>query len=162
MALTYTTIAAVGRRLKGRLGVQSLPGGYGPAVLDDELIDQVGEQVEARINARLRSLYKIPLQSSHPVLASITEKLIVCELMSSQALGEEQLLVGSNGQARGDRSYAGVMCAQGAAELDLLLSGQVSLDGETLATGEEATPTSSRNVSLASKRTPGVAEAVEW
>lgn len=126
--LLYTTKEAIANRLRGRLtvGGPSLP--FGPTTVDDNLIRQVGEQVEARVNAKLKGVYRLPLIGSHPVLTSAVEKLILCELLPVHSVEEEQSISSNQGV---DRSYVGLVCRQGKAELEEILSGAIALEGES-------------------------------
>lgn len=151
--LTLTTREAIANRLRGRLSVGGGQLPFGPSTVDDNLIEQVGEQVEARVFAKLRTIYKLPLTAVHPVLASIVEKLVVCDLMGVHFVGAE----GSSADG-----FGRMMCDQGAKELEAILSGEVKLEGESpLETGDTATPFSS-NLTIRRSRTSGAAEAIQW
>ena len=151
MTLTYTTTDAIARVLRGRLTVDNVftPGSND---VDADLIDQKGDQVEARINSRLSSVYRLPLTLSDPtaaaLMASVTEKLICCELLPVYYPDMSDITTGT-GTGQFDR-YAANCCKAGAAELDLILSGVVTLEGEELAAGESAVL--SRNVTVAGER----------
>lgn len=157
MTLLYTTTDAIARRLRGRLQVGGLDLPFQPTNVDDDLIDQIGSQVEAKVNARLRSIYKLPLSGTHPLLAGIVEKFVCGEILTTHMMGAEQ--VAGNG---GDRSYAGFLLREAKEELDAIASGDIPLDGEILSTGEESANSNARNVTLAGKRTVGAAEGVVW
>jgi hypothetical protein len=159
MALLYTTTDAIARRLRGRLQVGGLDLPFQPTNVDDDLIAQIGDQVEAKVNARLRAVYKVPLSGQHPILAGIVEKLTCGEILATHMMGEEQITTGGNPS---DRSYAGFLIRDAQKDLDAIASGDIPLDGETLATGDEAANSNARNVTLARKRTPGTAEGVVW
>lgn len=125
MPLTYTTIDAIALRLKGRLRVGGSPVAFGSTVADPALIEQVGTQVESRVNAQLRQIYKLPLRKTqHPELASIAEKLTIAELVPVYYYGQEPSLDGSFGRLMKD---------QGEKELTDLGSGDVILEGEIFA-----------------------------
>ena len=144
---TYTTIAAVGNRLRGRLQVSG-GGLFEPTVVDNGLIEQVLQQVEARMNAQLGRRYRLPLRSTHPVLASIAEKLCICDLMGTHFIGDGQNEPGG---------YGRLMCSQGAAELQEVLAG--GLAGEKV--GVVAVGAIS-NYSRSRLRFAGDAEAIDW
>jgi hypothetical protein len=59
--LLYTTKEAIANRLKGRLTVGGSQVPFAPTTVDNNLLEQVGLQVEARVNARLGTVYKLPL-----------------------------------------------------------------------------------------------------
>jgi len=131
MVLTYTTVEAIALRLRGRLSVSASPGNFGPVQVDPQLIDQVGTQVESRINAQLSKVYRLPLRAAHPILASITEKGVLCELLAVHSVIPDQA---SGGVAA---SYRDLACRQFDAELQALLARSVELEGEIFATGTE-------------------------
>jgi hypothetical protein len=149
--LTYTTKTAIANRLRGRLTVGGPAVPFQPTTIDDNLIEQVGEQVEARVNARLGTIYQLPLLQSQPLLASIVEKGVICELMGVHFVGQEGTEAGGFGR---------LMCSQFDQELTALLAGSVTLTGEVAINPAEATK--SANLTLARPRTPGAAEAVQW
>jgi len=129
MALTYTTTEAIALRLKGRLQLAGTPTPFGNTVADPALIEQVGTQVEARVNGVLRGVYRFPLRSvAHPELSSVVEKLVCCELLPIYYYGMENSTDGGQGR---------LMCDQGKAELAALASGQTVLLGEALLGQEE-------------------------
>lgn len=122
MVLIYTTEAAIARRLKGRLQIGGTASPFGEQVIDPDLITQIGEQVEARVNAKLKQIYKFPLVStSHPELASIVEKMAIAELVPVYFSGNDSDQISNYGQ---------LMAAQGGTELEAIASGDVQLDGE--------------------------------
>lgn len=151
MPLTYTTTEAIARVLRGRLTVDTV---FTPGSIDVDtgLINQKGGQVEARINSRLSSVYRLPLALSDPtttaLLASLTEKLICCELLPVYYPDMSDITTGT-GTGQFDR-YAANLCKAGANELDLILSGIILLEGEELAAGEDAVL--SRRVTVAGQR----------
>ena len=151
MPLTYTTTDAIARVLRGRLTVDNVFT-QGSTDVDADLIDQKGGQVEARINSRLSSVYRLPLSLSDAttasLMASITEKLICCELLPVYYPDMSDITTGT-GTGQFDR-YAANLCKAGANELDLILSGAITLEGEELAAGESAVL--SRNVTVAGQR----------
>lgn len=151
MPLTYTTIEAIANRLRGRAVVGGAQSPFGPSTVDDNLLRQVGEQVEARVEARLRQVYRLPLQGSHPILASIVEKGVLCELLGVHSMGQQPTEQGS---------FGALMCRQFNDELAEVISGAINLQGEVLAGGGGSVPLS--NITLARQRRPGPAEAVEW
>lgn len=157
MALLYTTKEAIANRLKGRLVVGGSQVPFQPTTVDDNLLEQIGEQVEARVKARLKTVYRLPLTSDHSVLASVVEKGVICELMGTHFVGQEGSEEGGFGR---------MMCSQFASELNDIINGTIGLDGETLATGSEV-PIAS-NLTIAGQRAPIVsptrqdAGTVQW
>jgi phage gp36-like protein len=151
--LTYTTKEAIANRLRGRLVVGGTQVPFAPTTVDDNLIEQVATQVEALVDAKLKTVFRMPLTGTHAVLSSIVEKLVICEIMPTH---EQQ----NGGYGSQPKSFREIICAQGAAELEEVLSGMVPLDGEALAS--TGTTPISTNLTLAAKRTPGAAEAVQW
>lgn len=120
--MAYTTVDAIGRRVRGRLQIGGgAPSAFGATLVDDDLLGQILEQVTARIDARLKKIYQFPLLRSHPELASVSEKLCICELMGVHFTGQE---------ASDDANYGKMMCKQGDAELELIASGELPLEGE--------------------------------
>jgi hypothetical protein len=127
MSLTYTTKEAISNRLRGRLTVGGPQVPFAPTTVDDNLIVQVGEQVESRVNAQLKTVYKLPLKTpTNPILASIVEKGVICELMGTHYVGQE---------ANPQDGYGRMMCKQFQAELAEVVTGAIALDGEVPATG---------------------------
>jgi hypothetical protein len=154
MSLTYTTKEAIANRLEARLQVGGAAATFGKRVVNDNLIEQVGEQVEARVNARLKAVYTLPLSGPHPALASVVEKLVICEIIGVYAI--EQL--DTVGRATGDGGgFGSLMCRQGADELEAILSGTIVLEGETtLSGGDSSTLVGSTTVAVkVGKRTSG-------
>lgn len=151
MALKYTTTDAIGLRLTGRLLVDSSPSAFGQTEVNSDLIDQVGAQVEARVDAEIRKVYEFPLRTnSQPLLASIVEKLTICEIIGTYFYGKAE---------SDDGGYGKLMCSQGMAELMAIGAGEVVLDGEL----PRSSPVNfSSSFSRAQLRNPGIAEGVNW
>ena len=164
VTLTYTTADNIARLLRGRAEVDNVFV-TGTVDVDHDLINQKGQQVEARVNAQLSSLYVLPLSladtSTQRLMASIVEKLIVCELLPIYYPDLTDITTSGGGQF--DR-YAANMCKLGQSELQALLSSAITLEGETLAGGEEAVI--SKNVTVAGRRTTltdrSDAGAINW
>jgi hypothetical protein len=127
MSLTYTTKEAIANRLRGRLTVGGPQMPFAPTTVDDHLIVQVGQQVESRVNAQLKAVYKLPLKTpTNPILASIVEKGVICELMGTHYVGQE---------ANSQDGYGRMMCKQFQEELAEVIGGAIGLEGEISATG---------------------------
>lgn len=85
--LKYTTIANIARRLRGRLNVvtdsNSLSNAGGGTV-DKQLILQVAQQIESKLDIALGQIYKLPIPQNANValqiIGAIAEKLIVSEI----------------------------------------------------------------------------------
>lgn len=164
MALLYTTKEAIANLLRGRLvvGGQQFP--FGPTTIDDNLIEQIGAQVEAKLNAQLKTVFTLPLANpTSPILASIVEAGILCRLLPTHATGDE---LPTSGDVGVDRSFAGFYCKAYSAELQTLLSGTIALTGELPAVVPSSTIAS--NLTLAGQRAPIVsptridAGSIKW
>ena len=155
--LTYTTTEAVGRRLRGRLETDGPLLAYGNPVVDPDLIEQVGAQVESRVEAKLRTVYKLPFKSVSPIVASIVEKLILCELIPVHFAAE--LASNADSPLLG---FAGLMCKQGGKELGELLSGEVTLSGEDLVSGGGSALSGGLTVAKQRNVRPLGAESIKW
>lgn len=119
MTLQFTTKEAIAARLRGRLQLGGPAATLGGQVVDEDLIYQVGRQIESRVVAALRQIYQLPLrQTTHPELASIVEKLAIAELLPV------------HDQAEAATEFARLMYKQGSDELADLASGNVMLEGE--------------------------------
>ena len=85
----YTSLDAIARRLRGRLNV-NITSNTGQLVnaasgtVDGELISQVGEQIETKLELALGQIYETPVpqtaSTSLQILGAIAEKLIVSEI----------------------------------------------------------------------------------
>jgi phage gp36-like protein len=108
----------------------------GNTVVDDDLLDQVGTQIEAKVNLYLQKAYTLPLSLPQPVVSEIVEKLVICELFDTLTLGGE----GKEGDAYCDDA------------MGLLLS---ITNGElVLNTEQETEPnTIAQNVTVVQRRT---------
>lgn len=155
MALTYTLTSNIQQRLKGRLSIGGAQSPFGQQSVDMDLLDQIGEQVEAKVNAILRQSYVFPLKAanpaeleSRPLIAAIVEKGVICQL------ADVHFFSGEDGS-----SYGRQMCKDFAAELAAIESGQIRLPGEVLLTTNTLADS---NYSGYAQRRPGVAEAVIW
>jgi hypothetical protein len=150
----YTTKEAISDRLRGRVTVGGSPVPFAPSVADNTLIERVLGQVEARINAKLGRVYKLPLTLSDAgtaqLLASVTEKLACCEILMVHSSGDEQAVAGVVGV---DRSYTGLLCRAGKDELEAILDGSIPLAGEETQIGEDGIVSIS-NYSRSKTRSP--------
>jgi hypothetical protein len=162
--LLYTTKEAIANLLRGRLQVGGTQFPFGPTTVDDNLIEQIGAQVEAKLNAQLATVFRLPLaQPQNPILASIVEAGILCRLLPTHASGEELPTAGDVGV---DRSFAGFYCKAYNAELQALLNGTIALEGELPATEPE--PQIARNLTIAGQRAPIIsttridAGSIQW
>lgn len=112
--LKYTTPEAIARRLKNRLELRDSPPTLGQAQalgakqVDYSLYEQLGEQVEAKLDMALSMLYELPVPTTAAqalkILASIVEKFVVAEILSvhyQQTQGEG-----------GDQGYGSVLFKQ--------------------------------------------------
>lgn len=135
MSYTYTTRKDIALSLEGRFTIGGGTSQFGPPVISDQLIDKVVEQVEAKVEAVLRKVYRLPLSGPQPLVASAVEKLVLCELFITHAIGEQQITSSTQGV---DRSPAGAACRAGNNELQAIASGDVILPGETFIGGQDS------------------------
>jgi hypothetical protein len=124
MTLQFTTLAAINTRLKQRLQMGGTASAFGRSVIPDPESEQIAEQVEGRVRMRLKSKYQLPLNltdtDAQKALASIVEKLTICDLLSPNFFGDEPSDEG--GFIRSE------FCMQGQKELDELMKSYI--DGE--------------------------------
>jgi len=124
MALQFTTLAAINTRLKQRLQMGGTQAAFGKTVIADADTNQIAEQVEGRVRMRLKAKYQLPLNltdtDAQKALASITEKLTICDILAPNFMGAEPSEEG--GYIRSE------FCTQGAKELEDLMKSYI--DGE--------------------------------
>jgi hypothetical protein len=124
MTLQFTTLAAINTRLKQRLQMGGTASAFGRSVIPDLDSEQIAEQVEGRVRMRLKSKYQLPLNltdtDAQKALASIVEKLTICEILTPNFFGAEPSDEG--GFIRSE------FCMQGQKELDELMKSYI--DGE--------------------------------
>ena len=153
MALKYTTSDAIQRRLDGRLQVDGQQTTWGDSVISSELVEQIGEQVEAKIDEILRRKWVMPLTGTHPQLAMIVELGCVCQLLSQHFLSQTPSETGG---------YTPQACSLYKAEIKGL--SDLMLPGETLL--QPATQTSTGRVyasqAIAVRGVAPDVKAVEW
>lgn len=120
--LTYTDTDAIERRLNGRLTIGGPQSAYAKQAVDPGLLAQIGEQVEAKINASLSAVYVFPLKltASKPILSAIAEKGVICELADVHFFNSEE-----------GTSYGSQMCKQFRAELNQIVDRTITLPGES-------------------------------
>lgn len=84
IGLKYTTVERIATltRSKGQLHFGSSPHLGGQSV-DFDLFSMIAIQKEAFVDAVLRQIYELPLQSNQPIVSEITEDLIVRELLNT-------------------------------------------------------------------------------
>jgi hypothetical protein len=85
--MKYTTVEAINRRLNGRLQIGGNANSVGTTTVTVDLVLQVGDQIESEIDAILRQRYRLPLLYTHPVLASVVEHGVACQLLSHYQVG---------------------------------------------------------------------------
>ena len=124
MSLQFTTLAAINTRLKQRLQMGGTQAAFGKAVISDSDTEQIARQVEGRVRMRLKEKYQLPLKltdtDAQKALASIVEKLAVCEILTPYFFGASPSDEG--GIIKDD------YCKQGMDELDALMTSYI--DGE--------------------------------
>lgn len=107
MALKYTTVEAIARRLQTRLKLSGPQTPFGTTVVDEDLVDQVAAQIEARVDGVIQANSPImPFQAAakaiaKPVLAAVVEKGCVCEIGATHFAATEE-----------GNSYAREQCRQ--------------------------------------------------
>lgn len=114
--LEYTTPDAIALRLRGRLefnqGISGSAFGQnlGAKQVDFQLYEQIGEQVEAKLNMALSMMYQLPIPQSaliaKKILSSIVEKFVVAEIASVHF---QQVQSAADG---GDAGFGAVMLKQ--------------------------------------------------
>ncbi|MEO0537527.1 MAG: hypothetical protein AAF215_27160 [Cyanobacteria bacterium P01_A01_bin.123] len=153
MALKYTTSDAIQRRLDGRLQVDGQATSWGDSVISAELVEQVGGQVEAKIDEILRRKWVMPLTGTHPQLAMIVELGCVCQLLSQHFLSQTPSETGG---------YTPQACSLYKAEIKGL--SDLMLEGETLL--QPATQTATGRVyssqAIAHRLIPSEVQDVKW
>lgn len=124
MTLQFTTLAAINTRLRQRLQMGGTQSAFGRGVIPDSETEQIAEQVEGRVRMRLKAKYQLPLkltdEDAQKALASIVEKLTICDILAPNFTGVEPSDEG--GYIRSE------FCMQGAKELDELMDSYI--DGE--------------------------------
>lgn len=85
--MKYTTLEAIGRRLNGRIQIGGNSNSVGTPTVTADLVLQVADQIESEMEGRLRQRYRFPLQFSHPVLASLVEHGVCCQLLNQYQVG---------------------------------------------------------------------------
>jgi len=122
--MIYTTIEKINTRLKQRLQLGGNATAFGKSVISNPEIEQIANQVEARVNLRLKAKYKLPLKltdnDAKEGIASAVEKLVACDILAPNFTGMEPSDEG--GYIRSE------FCMQGAKELDALMASYI--DGE--------------------------------
>jgi hypothetical protein len=124
MSLQFTTLAAINTRLKQRIQMGGTQAAFGKAVISDSDTEQIACQVEGRVRMRLKSKYQLPLNltdtDAQKALASIVEKLTICDILAPNFTGMEPSDEG--GYIRSE------FCTQGQKELEALMNSYI--DGE--------------------------------
>lgn len=122
MSLQFTTLAAINTRLKQRLQMGGTQAAFGKAVISDSDTEQIANQIEGRVRMRLKEKYQLPLKltdtDAQKALASIVEKLTICDILAPNFTGMEPSDEG--GYIRSE------FCTQGQKELDELMDSFIS------------------------------------
>jgi len=117
MSLQFTSLIAINTRLHQRLQMGGTQAAFGRSVIPDLESTQIAEQVEGRIRIRLRERYTFPLKLTDKdavlALASIVEKLTICDILAPAFAGVDPS--GEGGYIRNE------FCMQGEKELKQLL-----------------------------------------
>ena len=183
MPLRYTTTVAIERRLRGRLQLSSSTPAFGTNLgagqIDSLLIEQIGTQVETKLDSALSVIYELPISpgatSALVMLASIVEKLVVSEIVGVHYQGS------INSELGGDGGFGALLRKQALEELQALLVGHgiyipglvtpqsipgansqpLVLPGVKLRTSN-IPDTISRSQTLIGKRIGGKAQDIDW
>ena len=147
MTLQFTSLLAINTRLHQRLQMGGIQAAFGRSVIPDLESVQIAEQVEGRVRMRLKSKYALPLKltdlDAQKALASIVEKLAICDILCPAFAGVDPSGVG--GYIRNE------FCVQGEKELEQLM--------ESFITGENPIGVSINSQTrspVVGKRTGGV------
>jgi hypothetical protein len=134
--MNYTTIDAISRRIQGRLQVGGTLSALGEKQISQELIEQIGDQVEARLDGVLRGIYEFPLAQSHPELASIVEKCTISEIIPVYEVSPE---------GREGDSWSGQLKKECQMEMAAIAERTITLPGESVIfTPSTTSPNSSK------------------
>lgn len=121
--MIYTTTDNISRRLRGRLEVANtnlIPAATARTV-DPNLIIQIGDQIEAKVNLALSQIYKLPIPQTSTqalkIIEGIVEKLIVSEIATTHFQQTQSPELG------GDAGFGAVLRKQAIQELEAILSG---------------------------------------
>lgn len=122
--LEYTTSEAIALRFRGRLEFnQSVSGSafgqnLGAKQVNHELLEQIGLQVEAKLNMALSMMYELPVPESateaKKILSSIVEKFVIAEIASTHF---QQVQTAQEG---GDAGFGSVMLKQAKDECQMI------------------------------------------
>ena len=122
--MLYTTNEKINTRLRQRLQLGGVQSTFGRSVIPEPEVEQIANQVEARVNMRLKSKYRLPLRLTDAdaanAISSIVEKLTICDLIAPYFAGVDPSQEG--GYIRDQ------FCVQGNKELDELIESVI--DGE--------------------------------
>ena len=173
--LKYTTTDDIRRRLRGRLEVQGggLYKGAAAAIVDNELIEQIGQQIETMVELGLGQIYKLPIPYTATyamqLIKSIVEKLIISEIAVTHFQQLQSAELGA------DQGFGAVLKKQAVEQLEMIMHGHgvyipgimnppqenpstgmfrqpIVLPGLTLLTSEEQPDIYSRNYSYVERR----------
>jgi len=122
--MLYTTNEKINTRLRQRLQLGGVQSTFGRSVIPEPEVEQIANQVEARVNMRLKSKYRLPLRltdvDAANAISSIVEKLTICDLIAPNFAGVDPSQEG--GYIRNE------FCTQGNRELNELIDSVI--DGE--------------------------------
>lgn len=103
MVLKYTTVEAIERRLDGRIKFDGYQEDFGGTTICSDLVEQIGQQIEAKVNEVLGRRWVMPLkwmptelQSTHPQLSMLVESGVVCQILSQYYLDQMPSEQGGN------------------------------------------------------------------
>lgn len=119
MALKYASIENITTRLSARIKVVTSPGsqilGMTGSTIGTEAIYMTAESIEEFIDAYLGMVYEMPLQTRHPYLNAIVEKLIVADVY--------QVYFPSQSEGGEGDTYSGMLRQQSLNEFQGLFDG---------------------------------------
>lgn len=189
MPLKYTSAQKIAARLRGRLEVPnanaggipfgSSPSSLGAQQVDLGLLEQIGIQVEAKVDSVLYLIYVLPVPDTatqaKEIIGSIVEKFVLSEL------AEVYFQQSQNPELGGDAGFGSVMRRQAQQELQALCAGHgiyvpglmpapttasygqqpIVLPGVRLR-GGDIPDTITRNYTVVATRSGGKASEIDW
>jgi len=176
--MEFTTTDAIARRLRGRLEIQgqmpAFGSNLGASQIDVELLDQVGNQVEADFNAIAKMIYVWPPPVSaiaaRQIVAGIIERLVISELAQTHFQQSQSPEMG------GDAGFGAVMRKQAFEQIQKYFGGHgIFIPGATEPTEpaqpillpdvpllDHAPDTITRNTTLIGHRRTAESATINW
>lgn len=115
----YTDATRINRRLANRLTTGASTA-FGLTQVDPTFLVDVIDQVEARVNGRLRLKFSVPISDTEliKIVRGIVEKYVICEVLPTYFANTEESQEGG---------FGALMCEQAEDELEQLLSGDIEV-----------------------------------